>query len=117
MSTSSDPCRDGNCPTCDADPAATGGLYTGGPVPIGDGCVMPSTADLIAIRQEHYGDPRPNHDRIAGLWGAYLDVTLTAHDVAVMMVLLKCARSKVDPWHEDNYDDGKAYLDIARRVR
>ena len=90
-----DPCDAGRCPTCDAD----------------------RPADLIAVRQEHYGDPRPNHDRIAGLWGAYLDLTLTAHDVAVMMVLLKCARSKVDPWHDDNYDDGKAYLDIARRVR
>ena len=73
--------------------------------------------DLIAERAAHYGDPRPNHDRIAGLWSAWLGRTITAHDVACMMVLLKVARSKIDPHHDDNYDDAKAYLDIARIVR
>jgi hypothetical protein len=73
--------------------------------------------DLIATRQQHYGDPRPNHERIAGLWSAYIGQTLTAHDVAMMMVLLKVARAKVDAHHEDNYDDAAAYLSIARRVR
>lgn len=76
-----------------------------------------SVHDLIATRQQHYGDPRPNHERIAGLWSAYIGRTLTAHDVAMMMVLLKVARAKVDAHHEDNYDDAAAYLDIARRVR
>lgn len=73
--------------------------------------------DIIEQRAEHYGDPRPNHDRIAGLWSAYLDTTITAHDVAQLMVLLKVARSKVDPWHDDNYVDAHGYLDIAKAVR
>lgn len=72
---------------------------------------------IVAQRAAHYGDPRANHERIAGLWSAYIGVTLTPHDVAQMMVLLKVARSKVDPWHEDNYIDGHGYLDIAREVR
>lgn len=72
---------------------------------------------IIDQRAEHYGDPRPNHERIAGLWSAYLDTSLTAHDVAQMMVLLKVARAKIDPWHEDNYTDAHGYLDIAQQVR
>lgn len=73
--------------------------------------------DIIDQRAQHYGDPRPNHDRIAGLWSAFLGTTITAHDVACMMVLLKVARSKVDPHHDDNYLDAIGYTEIAKRVR
>jgi len=73
--------------------------------------------DIINERAQHYGDPRPNHERIAGLWSAYLDTTMTPHDVAIMMCLLKLARAKVDPWHEDNYTDLIGYAEIARQVR
>lgn len=73
--------------------------------------------DLIQQRAAHYGDPRPNHERIAGLWSAYIGRTITAHDVAWMMVLVKASRSKIDPWHDDNYDDGHGYIEIARQVR
>jgi len=73
--------------------------------------------DIIDQRAEHYGDPRPNHHRIAGLWSAYLDTTVTAHDVAAMMCLLKLARAKVDAWHEDNYTDLVGYTEIMRQVR
>lgn len=72
---------------------------------------------IVDQRSEHYGDPRPNHDRIAALWSGYLDTTLSAHDVAMMMCLLKIARAKVDPWHEDNYTDLHGYAEIAQQVR
>lgn len=74
-------------------------------------------SDLITERGEHYGDPRENHHRIAGMWSALLGVTITAHDVALMMILLKVSRAKNDPFLEDNIDDGQAYWEIARRVR
>ena len=73
--------------------------------------------DIINERAKHYGDPRPNHDRIAGMWSAYLDTTLTAHDVAAMMVLLKIARAKLDPFHDDNITDAIGYAEIMRQVR
>lgn len=73
--------------------------------------------DIIEQRAQHYGDPRPNHDRIAALWSGWLGITVTAHDVAMMMVLLKAARAKVDPHHEDNYTDLNGYTEIARQVR
>ena len=39
-------------------------------------------------RQKEYGDKVENHDNIAKLWSAYLDVKIEAHDVSVMMILL-----------------------------
>ncbi len=40
-------------------------------------------------RQKEYGDKVDNHNNIAKLWSAYLDVKIEAHDVSVMMILLK----------------------------
>lgn len=78
---------------------------------------MGRLVDIVEQRAAYYGDPRPNHERIAGLWSAFLDTTISAHDVACMMVLLKVARSKVDPFHDDNYTDAIGYAEIAKRVR
>lgn len=78
---------------------------------------QPKPEGIVEQRAAHYGDPRPNHERIAGLWSAYLGTTLTPHDVAMMMCLLKASRAKVDPWHEDNYVDLVGYAQIAQQVR
>ena len=45
-------------------------------------------------RQKDYGDKIENHNNIARLWSAYLDVKVEAHDVAIMMALLKMARRR-----------------------
>ena len=51
--------------------------------------------ELIAgPRAKTYGDKIQNHCNIAKLWTAYLDKEITAHDAAVMMALLKVARTK-----------------------
>ena len=63
-------------------------------------------------RQEKYGTPYNNHRRIANLWSAYLDETITPEQVAIMMALMKVARS-MQEHHEDNYVDGTAYFAIA----
>ncbi len=72
--------------------------------------------NIIDERAEHYGDPRANLDRIAGLWTAYVGHPVTAHDVAQMMVLVKISRSKVAK-HADNYADAIGYTEIARDLR
>ena len=73
-------------------------------------------SDIVEQRAEHYGDPRPNMERIAGLWSAYLGTEVTAHDAAQMMVLVKISRSKVSK-HDDNYVDQVGYSEIARTLR
>jgi len=72
--------------------------------------------NIVEERAEHYGDPRPNMERTAKLWSAYLGVHISAHDVAQMMVLVKISRSKVTA-HDDNYADAIGYTEIARELR
>lgn len=55
--------------------------------------------------------------RVAALWSAFLGRTVTAHEVAWMMVLMKASRSLVDVNHLDNYEDAKGYVDIAESLR
>ena len=74
---------------------------------------------IVNQRAEQYGDPRPNMERTAALWSAYLGHEITAHDCAQMMVLLKVSRSKVPNVgkHDDNYEDQIGYTEIARMLR
>ena len=73
--------------------------------------------ELIAgPRAKTYGDKIQNHCNIAKLWTAYLDKEITAHDAAVMMALLKVARTKFGQQmgqHSDTYVDAAAYMAIA----
>ena len=64
-------------------------------------------------REKDYGDKVHNHNNIAKLWSAYLDVEVKAHDVAIMMALLKVARTKFGAPTEDTYVDAAAYMAIA----
>lgn len=72
--------------------------------------------DIVTERAKDYGDPRPNMERTAALWSAYLGTPITAHDVAICMILVKASRSKVSA-HADNYQDIAGYAEIARLVR
>ena len=64
-------------------------------------------------RHKDYGDKVKNHNNIAKLWSAYKDVEITPHDVAIMMCLLKIARTKLGAVSSDTYIDGSAYMSIA----
>jgi hypothetical protein len=74
--------------------------------------------DIITERAASYGDPRPNHERIAKLWNAYLEpaTPITAHDVAICMILVKVSRAKAGH-RDDNYEDLAGYAEIARRLK
>jgi hypothetical protein len=61
-------------------------------------------------RADTHGDAESNFNLIALYWTAHLDTIVTAHDVAVMMTLLKLARAKSNPAHADNWIDGCGYL-------
>ena len=64
-------------------------------------------------RNVMYGPPKDEYTRLAILWGAFLEVPLTAQQTAVMMALLKINRTVNAPAHMDSYVDGAAYLAIA----
>ena len=68
-------------------------------------------------RQKDYGDKVDNHNNIAKLWAAYLDIPVTAHDVAILMSLLKVARTKLGAVSKDTYVDMSAYSAIAGEIK
>lgn len=60
-------------------------------------------------RQDEYGGPENNFNRIAALWTAYLEVPVRPHDVACMMALLKIARIRTGAGKDDNWIDLAGY--------
>jgi hypothetical protein len=68
-------------------------------------------------RHTDYGDKTENHKNIAKLWSAYLDTKVDAHDVAIMMALLKIARTKLGAVSKDTYIDMSAYSAIAGEIK
>ena len=68
-------------------------------------------------RQVDYGDKTENHENIAKLWTAYLEYTITPHDVAILMCLLKVARTKLGAISKDTYMDMSAYSAIAGEIK
>ena len=72
---------------------------------------------IAGDREKDYGDKVHNHKNIARLWSAYKDIEITAHDVAVMMVLLKIASTKLGEISEDTYIDMSAYSAIAGEIK
>ena len=64
-------------------------------------------------RQHEYGNKKENHENIANLWSAYLDRNISAHDVAILMLLLKIARAKFGKPSVDTYIDMVGYSAIA----
>lgn len=77
-----------------------------------------NTASILVSEDRHqtHGDKLLNHANIAKLWSAYKDIEFTAKDVAMMMALLKVARTKLGNHNGDDYVDGAGYLAIAGEI-
>lgn len=62
-------------------------------------------------RNNQYGPPSQDFQRTAELWTAYLDgkTCIEAHDVAVMMILLKASRIRWSPEKQDHWVDMAGY--------
>ena len=75
---------------------------------------LETAIELITGPRAHdYGNKIVNHNNIAKLWSAYLDISISPHDVAVCMTLLKIARTKLGSRSSDTYVDAAAYMAIA----
>jgi uncharacterized protein DUF6378 len=67
-------------------------------------------------RARQHGDVWPVHARVAALWSVYLDHSITPRDVALMMLLLKVARTAGGTFNPDNYVDAAGYAGIAAEL-
>lgn len=77
------------------------------------------TAELLVTgtRAKEYGDAGTSFANIAALWTSYLnDITISSHDVAMMMILLKIVRAKASPDHEDSYVDIAGYAALGGEI-
>jgi len=60
-------------------------------------------------RQENYGSPRTNLERIAKIWSVTLGMEVTWQQVAQCMIGLKLARLANTPDHRDSWVDIAGY--------
>lgn len=67
-------------------------------------------------RQATHGELAANFEAIASLWTTYIGKQVYAHDVAAMMALLKIARIKANPKHDDNWLDLAGYAACGSEV-
>lgn len=67
-------------------------------------------------RARTHGDVVDNHQNIARLWSAYLQRDVTADQVAIMMVLLKVARTQLGALNRDDYVDMIGYGAVAGEI-
>lgn len=71
-------------------------------------------------RAVDYGDKVENHENIAVLWRAYLGNRqancITKFDVAIMMILLKIARTELGLRSPDTFVDMAGYAAIAGEI-
>jgi hypothetical protein len=73
-------------------------------------------AYITVDRANTHGSAEANFGLIAAYWSAHLNKNVTAHDVAVMMTLLKLARAKSNPMHADNAIDAAGYSALAGEI-
>lgn len=76
--------------------------------------ILTKAGEIISgERNARYGKPEDSHARIAAFWSVYLDRKISPRDVALMMVLMKVARSQHDENYTDNYVDICGYAALA----
>lgn len=68
--------------------------------------ILEEARNTVKTRGESYQHPEGNFGRIARMWGAYLNTTLTIEDVGMMMILLKVARNNPSMSLDSKRDTG-----------
>ena len=91
------------------------GFVPNQPVTTKDSVVDEIQKTVCGPREEAYGGPEDNFQRIANHWNVFLTnrfgvkVGMTAADVSAMMILLKVARLEYKPDHHDSWVDAGGY--------
>ena len=73
-------------------------------------CLIRADHAVNGERDQQYGDPGKNFERIAEYWGTYLGTQIGPEDVAIMMMLVKIARLEGSEYkHKDSWVDIAGY--------
>lgn len=72
-------------------------------------CLDHTAQAVLTDRSKQYGSPEDCFSLIANLWSSYLGHPVSSCDVACLMALLKIARAKHNPRHDDDWVDLAGY--------
>lgn len=80
--------------------------------------VLDKAKQIIMVdRSATHGKPEDSFKAIADLWNGYLGIDkIKPHDVGALMMLLKVARFKGNPYHLDNMIDAAGYAACAAEL-
>ena len=78
--------------------------------------ILQSATDLYQERGLHYGHPSDNMARAARLISASLEMPVEDYQVAIILTLVKVARTIEDSQKIDTWIDGASYLAIAGQL-
>ena len=81
------------------------------------GCLESAMECVCKSREQEYGAPEDSFSCIARYWSAHLGVAVSAHNVAIMMALLKIARTDTGRGNYDSYVDAAGYMACAVELR
>jgi hypothetical protein len=79
-------------------------------------CLSRAKECVCGEREQDYGTPENNFQRIAALWSAYTGKSYTPVDVAMMMALLKVARIKSGTGTKDSFVDLAGYAACGAEI-
>lgn len=68
-------------------------------------------------RHQHHGAASKCHGEIAKLWTWWTGIQIDAHDVAIMLALMKISRVKTGGYNRDTYTDLCGYGSLAGQLR
>ena len=78
---------------------------------------LEQAAELIsAARDEVYGDPLTNHQRIADLWSAILSINVEPEEVVLCMIAVKMSRLCNTFDHKDSWVDIAGYAALGGEI-
>lgn len=75
--------------------------------------IISEAVKVLGPRGKAYGDVRENHDAIAQLATVLTGKSMSARDIALIMVAVKLSRASTSPDHVDNWVDAINYLSFA----
>jgi len=79
--------------------------------------ILEKAAEYVsASRDEIYGDPAVNHQRIADLWSAILDINIEPEEVVLCMIAVKMSRLCVSSDHKDSWVDIAGYAALGGEI-
>lgn len=80
--------------------------------------ILDSAKSIInGEREGTYGEAENSFKAIATLWSGYLEMTISAIDVANLMILMKIARNSTGVYKEDNWIDICGYAALGGEIQ